>query len=313
MNRCLYCYEEMGDGKDFHDKCSKKIFGIKTPPKINYTLKEIYKLGKTVVEKRITVPGVQTKLSLELKKESQNISKLTIVGLWGNYILKPQSNDYKQLPENEDLTMHLASIFKLNVVDHSLIKLKDNSFAYITKRIDRINNKKVHMEDMCQLTERLTEDKYKGSLEQIDKVIKKHSTNPMFDTIQFFESVLFSFLTGNSDMHLKNYSLIEEGNNIKIAPFYDLLSTRLVISEKLDSEEFALTMRGKKKKISLASFYEFGKSIKMNERQIENVFNGFSKNLKPAIELVDKSFLTKALKESYKELLFSRAKTMELN
>lgn len=208
MSKCLYWYEMLDNEINYHEKCSKLFFRTKIPPTIDYTLLDIYKLGKNVIAKRVTVPGVQTKLSLNLEKVQQNESKLTIVGLWGNYILKPQSKDYKELPENEDLTMHLASIFKLEVVVHSLVRLQDKSLAYITKRIDRVNNTKIHIEDMCQLTERLTDDKYKGSLEQIDKIIKRNSTNPMLDSIYFFELVVFSFLTGNADMHLKNYSLI---------------------------------------------------------------------------------------------------------
>ena len=311
MNKCLYCYEPLDSKIGFHEKCSKKFFGKKFPPIIEYSLEDIYKLGRKVIEKSITVPGVQTKLSVEIKKESQNVNKLTIVGLWGSYILKPQSNDYNELPENEDLTMHLSELFNLNVVEHSLIRLKDNSFAYITKRIDRLENRKVHMEDMCQLAGRLTEDKYKGSYEQIDKIIKKFSANPMLDSIHFFESIIFSFLVGNADMHLKNYSLIED-DQIKFAPLYDLLSTRLIIPEKLDSEEFALTIRGKKRNIKLNDFWVFGNSIGMNKKQIENVFYKFKKNINKAIKFIDKSFLTDNLKKEYKLLITERAKRIEI-
>jgi len=311
MNKCLYCYESLDSKIGFHEKCSKKFFGKKFPPIIEYSLEDIYKLGRKVIEKSITVPGVQTKLSVEIKKESQNVNKLTIVGLWGSYILKPQSNDYNELPENEDLTMHLSELFNLNVVEHSLIRLKDNSFAYITKRIDRLENRKVHMEDMCQLAGRLTEDKYKGSYEQIDKIIKKFSANPMLDSIHFFESIIFSFLVGNADMHLKNYSLIED-DQIKFAPLYDLLSTRLIIPEKLDSEEFALTIRGKKRNIKLNDFWVFGNSIGMNKKQIENVFYKFKKNINKAIKFIDKSFLTDNLKKEYKLLITERAKRIEI-
>lgn len=312
MSRCLYCYEMLDNEIDYHEKCSRLFFGTKIPPTIDYTLADIHKLGKNVITNSITVPGVQTKLSLNLEKVQQNADKLTIVGLWGNYILKPQSQDYKELPENEDLTMHLASIFKLNVVEHSLVRLQDKSLAYITKRIDRINNTKIHMEDMCQLTERLTEDKYKGSLEQIDRVIKKYSTNPMFDTVLFFESVLFSFLNGNADMHLKNYSLIQQDKQTKLTPFYDLVSTRLVISEKLDSEEFALTIGGKKKKISLSIIMEFGEIIGMNEKQIKNVLNNFQTNLPNAMNFIDKSFLSELKKKEYQKLLLDRAKRINI-
>lgn len=311
MSRCLYCYKDLENDNDFHEKCSNKFFGVKIPPIIDYSLEDIYKLGKNVIERSVSVPGIQTKLSVEIKKETQNVSKLTIVGLWGNYILKPQSNEYIELPENEDLTMHLASIFNLNIVDHSLIRLKDNSLAYITRRIDRSENEKFHMEDMCQLTGRLTEDKYKGSHEQIDKIIKKFSENPMLDSIHFFESIIFSFLVGNADMHLKNYSLIES-DQIKLSPFYDLLSTRLVIPEKFDSEEFALTICGKKRNVKQNDFWKFGYSIGMNEKQIDNVFNRFSTQINKATDFIDKSFLSNDKKDEYQILIKNRAERIGL-
>lgn len=311
MSRCLYCYKDLENDNDFHEKCSNKFFGVKIPPIIDYSLEDIYKLGKNVIERSVSVPGIQTKLSVEIKKETQNVSKLTIVGLLGNYILKPQSNEYIELPENEDLTMHLASIFNLNIVDHSLIRLKDNSLAYITRRIDRSENEKFHMEDMCQLTGRLTEDKYKGSHEQIDKIIKKFSENPMLDSIHFFESIIFSFLVGNADMHLKNYSLIES-DQIKLSPFYDLLSTRLVIPEKFDSEEFALTICGKKRNVKRNDFWKFGYSIGMNEKQIDNVFNRFSTQINKATDFIDKSFLSNDKKDEYQILIKNRAERIGL-
>jgi serine/threonine-protein kinase HipA len=206
MKRCLYCYEPLSENEiDFHSTCCKKIFGQTTPPELPYTENQMEELALQVVKNQTTLTGVQAKLSLELTPSEKGEEKrFTIVGLWGDYILKPPTKNFNQLPEVEDLTMHLGAIAKIKMVPHSLIRLQSGNLAYITKRIDRIKGQKLLMEDMCQLTERMTENKYHGSYEQIAKVLLKHSTNPGLDLVNFFEQVLFSFLTGNADMHLKN-------------------------------------------------------------------------------------------------------------
>ncbi len=209
MKKCLACYLPLNkDEIDFHPACSRRLFGQSIPPVIPYSEEQMGELAMQIIKSQTTVTGVQPKLSVELAKgaNKQEPGRFTIVGLWGGYILKPPTLNYPQLPEVEDLTMHLAGIAKINVVPHSLIRLKSGNLAYITKRIDRTKQGKLAMEDMCQLTERLTEDKYQGSCEQVAKTIIKYSVNPVLDVVNFFEQVLFSFLTGNADMHLKNFS-----------------------------------------------------------------------------------------------------------
>jgi len=243
MTRCLICYEVLdATERHTHPACRQRWFGCPEPPELPYKLDEITDLAREVVHSHITVPGVQAKLSLNLEKIRQSESRFTIVGLWGNYILKPPVKQYPGMPENEDLTMHLAQLFGIQTVPHCLIPLQSGELAYLTRRIDRQENGRAnHMEDMCQLTERLTEQKYRGSMEQVGKAILKHTSNPLFDVIRFVEVTLFSFLTGNADMHLKNFSLIYlENGMIQLAPAYDLLSTRLLIPMEKDSEELAL-------------------------------------------------------------------------
>lgn len=308
MNKCLYCYKELEGKEDFHEKCSRKFFGTTTPPALEYSLDEMNDLAKQIVKQSTTVPGVQSKISLNLNKENRQKSRLTLVGLWGEYILKPPTEDYPELPANEDLTMHLAEIFKIRVVPHTLIKLKSGELAYLTKRIDRTPQGKIHMEDMCQLTERLTEDKYKGSLEQVAKAIDKYSSNSGLDKLTFFEVVLFSFLTGNADMHLKNFSLIDYPENMTShAPAYDLLSTRLVISEKQDPEEMALTLNGRKRKLTIDDFNAFGKKIGLNNIQVQNSFKKFKKNTAQAISFITSSeFLSQKMRVNYIDLISER-------
>ena len=137
MCKCLYCYQELEEGqKDYHPNCARKFFGTKEVPLLEYRHEDLDRLAEQVIRAQTSLTGVQPKLSLNLSKH-EGCSRLTIVGLWGDYIFKPQTEDYPQLPENEDLTMHLAEAAKISVVPHSLIRLSDGRLGYITKRIDR--------------------------------------------------------------------------------------------------------------------------------------------------------------------------------
>lgn len=307
MQRCLYCYQSLEDGQtDFHPQCSKKIFGTATPPVLPYSKADIESLALEVVRSQITITGVQPKLSVDLEKEKNGEKRFTIVGLWGGYILKPQTEQHTNLPENEDLTMHLAELAKIKTVPHSLIRFKDGSLAYITKRIDRDKKGgKIPMEDMCQLTEKLTEQKYKGSHEQIAKKIVEHSAYPVLDLINYFEVLLFCYLTGNADMHLKNFSMYKGTGEYSFTPAYDLLSTKLVIPE--DNEELALTLNGKKRKLKRIDFDNLLKSFKVDEKVIENVYKKFSKVLPQWYDFIDMSFLPEQMKVEYKLLIQNRS------
>jgi serine/threonine-protein kinase HipA len=315
MNRCLYCYENLKEDEiDFHASCSKKIFGQPTAPELPYTEMQMESLALQVVKSQMTVTGVQPKLSLELApSENKNQPKrFTIVGLWGGYILKPPTPNFQQLPEVEDLTMHLAAIARIKVVPHSLIRLQSGNLAYITKRIDRNKKEKVHMEDMCQLTERLTENKYHGSYEQIAKAILKYSKTPGLDVVNFFEQVLFSFLTGNADMHLKNFSLINQpGIGPVLSPGYDMVATAIV--NPADDEDLALTLNAKKKKLKRTDFIAAFTTLNLEAKQQENIFNKLEKAKDKWLDLIDKSFLSEDFKLAYKELVAERFSRLNLS
>lgn len=308
MSRCLYCYQLLAENDvDFHSTCSKKIFGLPIPPELPYSETQMEELAWQIVRSQITVTGVQPKISLDIASvQNKNEPKrFTIVGLWGSYILKPPTQLYSQLPEVEDLTLHLARIAKIVVVPHSLIRLKSGKLAYITKRIDRTKNEKIHMEDMCQLTEKLTEDKYHGSYEQIAKTILKYSTQPGLDVVNFFEQVLFSFLTGNADMHLKNFSLIRQpGIGTILSPSYDLVATALV--NPADDEDLALTLNGKKKKIRYNDFVAAFNTIKLDIKQQQNIFKKMERAKDKWFAFIDVSFLSDDFKLKYKQLIQER-------
>lgn len=309
MKRCLYCYDELGNvTSEFHPACSRKIFGIPAPPELPYSEDQMLQLAEKVIRSQSTVTGVQAKLSLEIEKLSKKDKpqRFTIVGLWGGYILKPPTTQYRFLPELEDLTMHLAEISGIEVVPHSLIRLSSGKLSYITKRIDRKNGLKIHMEDMCQLTERLTEHKYHGSYEQIGKAIARYSVNPGLDITNFFEQVLFSFLTGNADMHLKNFSLIDNPEmGYILSPAYDMVASCLVVEG--DDEELALTLNGKKKKIRKNDFTDVLNRFNLGKKVIENIFYKFRSSLDNWHSYIDISFIPDEMKSSYHDLIRERA------
>jgi serine/threonine-protein kinase HipA len=305
MKRCLHCYLELKTEEDFHPHCSKKIFGTTIPPILPYSENDISELALSVVQRSVTITGVQPKLSMNIST-IQGSKKLTIVGLWGDYILKPPSEIYPELPENEDLTMHLAHLCKIKTVPHSLIRMKSGKLAYITKRIDRVKKNKIHMEDMCQLTERLTEHKYNGSHEQIAKAILKYSVNPVLDVTEFYEQVIFSFIVGNADMHLKNFSLINApGIGYHLAPAYDLLCTTIVTKD--DQEELALNLGGKKRRIDRADFIGALAQAHVSDKVIRNIFLKYEKLIPQMINFIEISFLSSKLKTSYIDIIKNRS------
>ncbi len=303
MSRCLYCYQELEAGqKDYHPACAKRFFGKTKVPILPYCRSNINELAKESVMSRTAVTGVQSKLSMDVNKGGKDEpDRLTIVGLWGRYILKPKSDEFPWLPEVEDLTMHLASIAKIDVVPHTLIRFSDGELAYLTQRIDRDRSGKKHlMEDFCQISERLTTDKYKSSYENIAKLIKKHSSAPLLDLVNFWEVVAFSWLTGNSDMHLKNFSLISKvPGHYVLSQAYDLLNVHLIYPE--DDEDLALTLDGKKKRLNRQNFVRAMTSSGLEEKVIANIFNKFANAAPKWFAFIDGSFLPDDLKEKYKE------------
>ena len=305
MCKCLYCYQELKEGqKDFHPNCARKFFGTKDTPLLEYKHEDLDKLAEQVIRAQTSLTGVQPKLSLNLNKHD-GCSRLTIVGLWGDYIFKPQTESYPQLPENEDLTMHLAKAAKINVVPHSLIRLADGKLGYITKRIDRTKNgEKIDMEDMCQLTLHPTEYKYKGSYEQIAKTIVKYSSTPKLDLVNYMQLLLFCFVTGNNDMHLKNFSLYRPSEGYQLTPAYDLLN--VAIANPKDKEELALPLSGRKTKLCLNDFLTTAKTIGLEEIVVLRLIEALKGTLHKWQELIHHSFLSEDMKKAYEELIVSR-------
>ena len=307
MNKCLYCYQELEEGQvDYHPACARKFFGSDTAPILPYTRENMSELAHQVIRTSASVTGVQAKMSLDVNRGGKNEpAKFTIVGLWGKYIFKPQSSKYPCLPELEDLTMKMAEAAHIRTARHTLIRLADGELGYLTLRMDRgQKGEKISMLDMCQLTNRLTEHKYYGTYQQLAETIKKYSSAPMLDVQRFWEVVLFSWITGNSDMHCKNFSLVDNGNGeYVLSPAYDLLA--VLLADPQDTEEMAMsfTVGGDKSGFNrntfITAFIQSGIPAVVADKMIERM----KRNLPKWKELINLSFLPEKMKTYYHQLL----------
>lgn len=308
---CKICLQPLSPGEaGTHTACCKKLFGSANPPTLPYTWEQLNELAKKSIQQHITVPGVQAKLSLHLERKGRGgAGRLTLVGLDGAYILKPPVEQYPQMPELEHLTLLMARRLGIDTVECGLMVLEDGRLSFITRRMDRDGTRKLHMEDMCQLTDRLTEQKYRGSMEQVGRAVLRYCSNPLFEVVRLFDLALFCFLTGNADMHLKNFSLVyEPGGEIRLSPAYDLVPTVLLLSE--DREEMALTLNGKKRKLTQGDFRRFGAALQLTDRQVENSFRRIGERLAAGLDLIERSACSEENKLRYRALILERAARM---
>ena len=326
MSKCLYCYQELeerlrvgelssGMGQiDFHPACARKFFESDKAPILPYTRDNMSELARQVIRTSASVTGVQAKMSLDVNRGGKSEpAKFTIVGLWGKYIFKPQSGRYPCLPELEDLTMKMAEAAHIRTARHTLIRLADGELGYLTLRMDRgRKGEKISMLDMCQLTNRLTEHKYYGTYQQLAETIKKHSSAPMLDVQRFWEVVLFSWITGNSDMHCKNFSLIDTGDGeYALAPAYDLLAVLLADPNDVEEMAMSFTVGGKKsgfdRNTFMTAFTQSGIPVAVAEKLIGRM-KGYIPEWKV---LIGQSFLPEKMKADYCQLLDRRVERLD--
>lgn len=314
MSRCLCCGKPLRTENEYgwHASCVKAFFGTTKFPDIDVSKEVLNQIAIDNTNKGFTVPGVQKKLSLHLSDE--DTPRLTLVNYPTGYILKPQTDEYIALPEMEYLIMQMAETSGIKTVPYALLRLpsQDNSYAYITKRIDRTNGKMLAMEDFCQLDGRLTEDKYRGSYERCGKIISEYSELKGLDHTELFIRIVFSFAVGNSDMHLKNFSLIETAENSNkyiLSAAYDMLSTNVVIPT--DKEELALTINGKKQNIRRKDFIKFAETIGIAEKTADKMIEKIVKLKDKYIAMCRESYMPDDMKETLENLIENRIAILE--
>lgn len=307
MNICPITYEPCGN-KKYSEKGLKLLSrGLTHLKDFPYTQEEQLREAASRAPK-MSIQGVQPKLSAKLKV-TEGVFEVTDRG--GEYILKPQNNFYSQLPENEDLTMRLAEEIDLNIPLHGLIYSKDQKLTYFIKRFDRYGKgNKYSVEDFAQLSGKNRDTKYNYSMEKVAGIVESYCTFPAVEKIKLFKLTIFNFITGNEDQHLKNFSIITKDNIVTLAPFYDLINTTISLPNPV--EEIALPLKGKKNKLNPSILVEYwGKEwLGLNNQVIDQALNSIIEKFGNWYNLINKSFLSKEMKEKYIMLVDERNKVI---
>lgn len=309
MNFCPITYSPCGENRYSAGGLKLLASGLKTLKDLEYTAEE-QRIEAYNRASKMSIQGVQPKLSAVLNIKDE---KFELMDKGGKYILKPQHNLYYQMPENEDLTMRLAELIGLEIPIHGLIWSKDNSLTYFIKRFDRKGqNDKIPVEDFAQLAGLNRDTKYEYSMEKIVKLINMYCTFPAIENIKLFKLVLFNFLVGNEDMHLKNFSIINRDGKITLSPCYDLVNS--TIEYKKQEEEIALPLKGKKRHLTHNILVDyFGKEkCELTVKSIENVLESISSSILEWNKLIDLSFLSSEMKTKYHDLLNVRLSILKL-
>lgn len=298
MPKCLVCFEALESSASgaYHKRCAKALFERATAPTIDLDPSGLAEAGLSLLRAAGGLPGVQKKLSVD--RTPGEARRMTLRALGGRYILKPPVDEYPMLAENEAFCMELAARLGYPTAPHGLARLADGTLAYLSRRFDRpADGSKLPQEDFCQLSGRPSADKYKGSLEAAARALR-HSSQEGLDAVRFLQLNLLSWLMGNADLHLKNFSLYRPApGRWQLSPAYDLVSTALVIPE--DKEETALTLNGKKARLSRADWLSLADKLGISLK----VFTNLSRRLYdswPQVEtLCRASFLSPAMQDDF--------------
>ena len=312
MNRCLITYEKCD--VDYSAKGLRRLSPqLKTLKTLPFSQEKLVQ-ESTLRMTKMSIQGVQPKLSAVLK-----VSKgcFEIVDSKGKFIIKPQNPSFPELPENEAITMSMAAVSGIETPIHGLIRCEDKRLTYFIKRFDRIGRKdKLAVEDFAQLSGKSRETKYQFSMEKLIEILD-YCTFPKVERSKFLRRCLFNWLTGNEDMHLKNYSLITRNGKVELAPAYDFLNSSIVYrflgKPWSEIEESALPLAGKKRKFDAKLWLNYFAKERLNlpERQITKIVNELLNKIPEWETLIDNSFLSKEMKELYHELLLTRANKLK--
>lgn len=253
---------------------------------------------------KMSIQGVQPKLSAVLKPKE---GRFEIVDAQGRFILKPNPAPFEEVPANEALTMSLAATVGIEVPDHGLLPAIDGTWVYFIRRFDRVGrDKRLHQEDFAQLTGAGRETKYQSSLEQVAKVVETHCTFPAMEKAKLARLLLFCFLTGNEDMHLKNFSLTVRDGVVCLAPGYDLLNTTLVLENA--TEEIALPLRGRKRKLTRNDWVDYfcRERLALPAAIVEGILSDLRHGMEHWPEMIRRSQLSAARQDGYLAIVQER-------
>lgn len=298
---CRICLGEVAADTNYHARCLRDLFGSTKVPHLDIEVSKLHTAALAMVG-HISLSGIQKKISVGLTADRET---LQVVAEGSRYILKPQTETYPSLPENEHATTQLAKLAGVEVAANGLVTLKDGSLAYVVRRFDRLaNGRKVRQEDFCQLAEKSPKEKYDGSAELCVRLLRKYATEPLVEILKLYRLMLFIWLTGNGDMHLKNFSVLAgEDGLVRLTPGYDLVCTRLVIP----NDPLALSVVGKKDRLGRGDWMQFAAYCGLPEKAAARVLDQMAAVLKPGTELIGRSFLPAEQMKAFSALLSDRA------
>ena len=296
-DHCDICGKALDNGRRYHPACLHRLFGTTALPLVELTHGGILMKAQEMAG-RMSISGVQPKLSM-----SRQGSKLIPVTVGGQFILKPQTERFPSLPQNENLCMVIAGLLEITIPPHGLFDLLDGSPAYLVLRFDRTKDGgKLRCEDFAQILGE--DDKYSGSLERIGKKIRELSSIPGWDVQLFFERVLLNFLLGNGDAHLKNFSMLEAvDGGLRLSPAYDIVCSKAVIPKELDC---ALTLNGKHNDIRREDIRRLGDVLKIPAKAVDAIFGRFEQGYPRMIEQVQYSRLAEEMKGKVRQVMEER-------
>ena len=305
MPSCAVCLSPTPGNAEHHPKCIESLFGTPDLPHLDVELNKLYSLAAKMAG-NISISGVQEKVSLTLSPDKKTLEVATTAG---RYILKPESSRFSSLPQNEHLTMRMASLTSIEVPPLGLMKLKDGSLAYVIRRFDRLDDgSKLQVEDFCQLSKKPIRDKYEGSGELCVRMLRKYASEPLIEILKLYRVLLFSWWVANGDMHLKNFSLLTTSEGIRrLSPAYDLVCTRLVIP---DDDKLALPIGGRDKHFSRRKWLDFAEYCEIPERAAKRLLSQQIDALEPAIELISSSFLPDEMQETCEQIVRENTATL---
>jgi len=297
---CRICLEDVESEADYHARCLRMLFGSATVPQLDIELGKLHTAALAMIG-HTSLSGIQKKISVGLSADRQT---LQVEANGGRYILKPQTEAYPFLPENEQLTTQLARLASIEVAPSGLVSLKGGSLAYVVRRFDRLaTGRKLRQEDFCQLAEKSPKEKYDGSVELCVRLLRKYATEPLVEIFKLYRLMLFLWWSGNGDMHLKNFSLLTgEDSVIRLTPAYDLVCTRLVIPD----DQLALPIVGKKDRLDRADWMAFAEYCGLPEKPVARALNEIGAALPKATGLIERSFLPGDQKKEFAELVAKR-------
>jgi serine/threonine-protein kinase HipA len=299
MAVCLICLGDTKGEAEYHPKCVEGLFGTRRPPRLDIELGELYSLAAKMAGK-MSISGVQEKLSLRLAAGGE---RLEVAETGGRYILKPEPSRYSALPQDEHVTMRLASLVEIETPPFGLVRLKDGVLAYLIKRFDRLEDgSKLQVEDFCQLAEIPAKDKYEvGSAELCVRLLKKYASEPLIEARKFYRLLVFGWWVANGDMHMKNFSLLTEADGTRrLSPAYDLVNTRLFFP---DDDSMAMMMGVRKKKFSRRKWIDFAAYCEIPKKAAESLLATQVEALEPAIHMIQSSFLPEKKKADYERIV----------